>query len=183
MKIRGFIVFAAIIVLTACTRPGVEKELLKSSDLERVVLVGGSLISTMEDYGFFEYSLIRHFQSDHVSIRNVAWPADDVFGLARSQFGSAQNTQSWQPPNAEEGFGSKVLMDHIQEAAPKAILIGYGPEVAFYETDEEFDLFKSGYERLLTFAEEQCQRLFSFPQVSKKELTLQLINMKAEIKI
>lgn len=128
---------------------------LQDKDVNRIVLLGGSLISEMDNYGFFEKSMIRAYSDQSISFRNIGWPADDVFGLARSQFGSAQNTKSWQPPSAEEGFGSQVLMQHINEANPSTLIIGYGSEVAFSETQDDFELFKSGYIRLLDFAEKK----------------------------
>ena len=95
----------------------------------------------MENYGYFEKALLQHFPNNSVSLRNIGWPADDVYGLARAQFGSAQNTRSWQPPSAEEGFGAKVLVEHIEAAAPKTLIIGYGSEAAKIMNDSEFEIF------------------------------------------
>ena len=128
--------------------------LLKPEDVKRVVLVGGSLVSNMENYGHFERAMLQYYSPAEISFRNIGWPADDVFGLARSQFGSAQNTQSWQPPTAEEGFGSRILMEHIENAKPTTLIIGYGGEAAFSESEEDFGIFKSGYQTLLDFAEQ-----------------------------
>lgn len=153
MKNHILLYLFLISLLFSCQQNAEKAAILKNKDVKRIVLVGGTLISNMENYGFFERSLIQHFPAHQVSLRNIAWPADDVYGLARSQFGSAQNTRSWRPPSAEEGFGSKVLMEHIEEAAPVTLLIGYGPEVAFAENEADYTLFTSGYTRLLDFAE------------------------------
>lgn len=153
MKNYFLLYLSLISLLFSCQQNSKKSPILKNKDVKRIVLVGGTLISGMEDYGFFERSLIQHFPPHQVSLRNIGWPADDVYGLARSQFGSAQNTRSWQPPSAEEGFGSKVLMQHIEEAAPVTLMIGYGPEVAYAENEEDYTLFTSGYSRLLDFAE------------------------------
>lgn len=126
---------------------------LEASVQSRVTLVGGTLISSMERYGFFEHAILNHWPDVQPSFRNIGWPADDVFGLARSQFGSAQNTRSWKPPTAEEGFGSKVLMEHITQSHPTTLIIGYGPEVAYASDDDAIELFKSGYARLCDFAD------------------------------
>jgi len=146
-------------LLYSCQQEKNSTGLLQTKDVQRMVLVGGSLVSSMEDYGFFERSILQHYPAKQVSLRNIGWPADDVYGLARSQFGSAQNTRSWQPPSAEKGFGSKVLMQHIEEAKPTTLLIAYGTEVAFAESEADFTLFTSGYGRLLDFAEEQGAKL------------------------
>ncbi len=137
----------------------------------RIVFVGGTLISSMENYGYFETSVIMHLPNRSISFRNLGWPADDVFGLARSQFGSAQNTRSWQPPSAEEGFGSKVLMEHILQSNPTTLIIGYGAEAAYVSNDAAFDLFKSGYQRLLDFAD-SLQLTIILLSPPKQELAL-----------
>ncbi len=126
---------------------------LKKNATNRIVLLGGTLISQMENHGYLEGALLRHLPEYKLTFRNIGWPADDVFGMARSQFGSAQNTRSWKPPSAEEGFGSKVLMQHIKDAKPTTLMIGYGPGVAYMQSEEEFELFKSGYRRLLDFVD------------------------------
>ena len=146
-------------LLYGCQQKESKNPILENKDVNRIVLVGGSLISGMEIHGFFENSVIRAFSKEKVSFRNIGWPADDVFGLARSQFGSAQNTRSWQPPSAEEGFGSKVLMQHIDVAAASTLIVGYGGEAAFFEGEDDFNLFKSGYVRLLDFVAERDVKL------------------------
>lgn len=142
-------------LMYSCQQKEGNNSILGTKDIERIVLVGGSLISSMEDHAYFETALTTHFANHPFSMRNIGWPADDVYGLARSQFGSAQNTRSWQPPSAEKGFGSKVLMKQIEEASPTTLVIGYGEEAAFVESEADFDLFASGYARLLDFVAEQ----------------------------
>lgn len=142
-----------ISLVYSCQQEEGKKSILDHKDVQRIVLVGGSLMAGMEHHAFFETALTTHFSGQAISFRNIGWPADDVYGQARSQFGSAQNTRSWQPPSAEAGFGSKVLMQHIEEAAPTTLVIGYGSEAAFAETEEDFTLFTSGYTRLLDFVE------------------------------
>ncbi len=148
-----------ISVVYGCQQNVGKQSILSSKDVERIVLVGGSLISGMEEHSFFETAITTYFADQTFSLRNIGWPADDVFGLARSQFGSAQNTRSWQPPSAEKGFGSKVLMQHIEEAAPTTLVIGYGGEAAFAQQEEDFNLFVSGYNRLLDFVAAQNTRV------------------------
>lgn len=148
-----------ISLVYGCQQNTGKPSILSNQDVERIVLVGGSLISGMEEHAFFETALTTHFANQTFSMRNIGWPADDVYGLARSQFGSAQNTRSWQPPSAEKGFGSKVLMQHIEEAAPTTLMIGYGGEAAFVDSEEDFKLFTSGYNRLLDFVAEKSTKV------------------------
>lgn len=133
--------------------------LLEKRDVEKFVLIGGTLIANMENHAFLEAALYKNYPTHPISLRNIGWPADDIFGLARSQFGSAQNTRSWQPPTAEEGFGSKVLYEHIERSQPKTLLVGYGSETAYFQEEKEMELFKSGYLRLIEYAEKKGMKL------------------------
>ena len=119
---------------------------------QRLVLLGGTMIAHMDDYPFFELDLTTRWPKSDLTFRNIGWPADDVFGLARSQFGSAQNTRSWQPPSAEEGFGSEVLKQHLRDADPDCVIIGYGNEMAWVKSDSEFEVFQKGYQDLIDYA-------------------------------
>ena len=161
-KQKKQLLYIILISIAFGCQPNEEKNpILEKKDLNRVVLVGGSLISGMENHPFFEYSMVRVFSKEPLSVRNIGWPADDVFGLARSQFGSAQNTRShWKRPLAEEdGFGFEMLKKNIDETAPTTLIIGYGNEVAFSEKEEDLKLFKSGYIRLLDFVEKKKIKL------------------------
>jgi len=166
-KQKKQLLYIILISIAFGCQPNDEKNaILEKKDLNRIVLVGGSLISGMENHPFFEYSMVRVFSKEPISFRNIGWPADDVFGLARSQFGSAaQKTRSnWEPPVAEEGeeedgFGFEVLKKNIDETAPTTLIIGYGNEAAFSEKDEDLELFKSGYIRLLDFVEKKKIKL------------------------
>ena len=155
MKNQHLLIALLAMGLLCCNGPSPNSNsgaVLNEEEVERVVLLGGTLISGMEQYAFFERAMLQQYHD--ISFRNIGWPADDVYGLARSQFGSAQNTRSWQPPTAEEGFGSKVMMDHLAEAAPTTLIIGFGAETAYAQNEDELALFKSGYERLLNFSED-----------------------------
>ncbi len=132
------------------------RQVPKPQDLNqtrRFALLGGGLISGMEANGFLEQNLVTRWPNRNVSVINLGWPADDVFGLARSQFGSAQNTRSWKPPTAEEGFGSKVLLNHLVASEANVLIVGYGSEMAFTRGDQAMQLFSSGYKRILDIAD------------------------------
>lgn len=115
----------------------------------RIVFIGNTLISGMEKYDFLETALTARWPHHDITFRNLGWPADDVFGTARSEFGSDQNTRSWQPPSGKQGFGYAVLMDQIADARPTTLIVGYGSEAAFAEGEAGFKRFQEGYEELL----------------------------------
>ena len=90
----------------------------------QVVLVGGTLISRMDKYGYFEHAATVSWPHHDISFRNLGWAADDVFGTARSEFGSAHNTRSWQPPKNQRGFGFEKLRAQLAETDPATIIVG-----------------------------------------------------------
>ena len=135
----------------------------------RVVLLGGSLIHGMEDHGFFEAAVVSRWPHHDLTFRNVGWPADDVFGTARGEFGSARNTRSWKPPGAEAGFGFTKMMKHIDEANPATLIVGYGAEAASADTEAKMNDFKSGYEKLITQLESKGARLILLTPIPQKK--------------
>jgi len=118
-------------------------------DQYSVAFLGGTTIAEMEKFGWLETALTSYWPQQYITFRNIGWPGDDVFGIARSGFGSALNTESWQPPDREDVFGMKVMMEHVSIVNPDVIVLGYGAEVAFANTEEKFAEFVQGYTALL----------------------------------
>ena len=125
----------------------------------RVVLLGNTLISRMAKHGYLEAALVSRWPRHDVTFRNLGWPGDDVFGTARSEFGSARNTQSWQPPSGQRGFGYETLMKQIHEARPTTLIVGYGSQAAFAETPGALEQFETGYANLLDEMESTVAKL------------------------
>lgn len=140
----------------------------------RVVLVGGSLVHGMERHGFFETAVTARWPAHDLTFRNVGWPADDVFGTARGGFGSARNTRSWQPPGAESGFGFRQLLKHVSEANPTTLLVGYGAEAAYADTEDKWLSFEAGYEKLIAELEKTGARLILLTPIPQKKWPLTL---------
>jgi len=100
----------------------------------------------MEAESAFETAVTAHWPQHDITFRNLGWPADDVFGTARGEFGSARNTRSWKPPGAEPGHGYQELLRQLREAEPSTVIVFYGAEVIWADN---LDDFKTGYGRLL----------------------------------
>ncbi|MBT6960783.1 MAG: hypothetical protein HOA00_06535, partial [Rhodospirillaceae bacterium] len=65
----------------------------------RIGIIGGRMVADMAEYGYFETALTALWTDQDITFRNLGWPADDVFGTARSEFGSgATNRSAWKPP-------------------------------------------------------------------------------------
>ena len=117
----------------------------------RIGIIGGRMVADMATYGYFETALTALWTDQDITFRNLGWPADDVFGTARSEFGSgAKNRSAWKPPaNADQDFGYETILGHVNDAKPTTLLVAYGRETAFYKSTEEFEAFKGGYVTLL----------------------------------
>ena len=152
--------------------PWSEPQALKVPDQEeesrnQVVLVGGTLISRMDKHGYLEHAITVNWPGHDISFRNLGWPADDVFGTARSEFGSAHNTRSWQPPKGQTGFGFEKLKGQLAETRPSTIIIGYGAEAAFADTDEKMGFFEAGYRGLVEALEKTGSTLILLSPVAQ----------------
>ncbi|HJN82681.1 MAG TPA: hypothetical protein QF478_07865, partial [Verrucomicrobiota bacterium] len=137
--------------------------------VSRVVLLGGNLIHGMEDHGYFEAAVTVRWPHHDLTFRNIGWPADDVFGTARGEFGSARNTRSWKPPGEEAGFGFTKMRKHIAEANPTTLIVGYGAEVAYADTEAKIKDFEAGYEKLITELEGMGARLVLLTPIPQKK--------------
>lgn len=80
---------------------------------DRVVLLGGTFIERLQVYGQFETRLISALGARKLTVRNLGWSGDTVWGEARAVFGGPQ-----------DGF-NRLLKD-TREAKPTLILLQYG---------------------------------------------------------
>jgi lysophospholipase L1-like esterase len=121
---------------------------LKSGD--RVVLLGGTFFERMQAYGFGEAALATGFADRDITVRNLGWSGDNVFGEARALFGSV-----------DDGF--KRLERDVIEAQPTVVIVNYGGNEAHAGT-AGLASFQSGLERLLdTLAETKARIIVLLP--------------------
>ncbi len=110
-------------------------------DGDRLVLLGNTVIEREQRHGFFETSLALSLGEKKVTVRNLGWSGDTVFGTARSYFG---------PP--EEGI--ERLTKHLELLKPTVVILCYGSEMAF-ERLAGLPEFLSGYRKLLDLIREK----------------------------
>jgi hypothetical protein len=143
----------ALLLIFTRTVQAADKPPVKSAERvqNRIGIIGGRMVADMAEYGYFETALTVLWTDRDITFRNLGWPADDVFGTARSEFGSgATNRSAWKPPaNADQDFGYETILGHVNDAKPTTLLVAYGRETAFYKSPEEFEAFKRGYVTLL----------------------------------
>ena len=124
----------------------------------RIVFVGNTLIAHMEKWGHLESTLTTRWPDREVTFRNLGWPADDVYGTARSEFGSARNTRSWQPPTEiDENLGYETLLTQVRNSNPSSVLVGYGSNAAFDTAPGALNRFSKGLDRLLDALAASCE--------------------------
>ncbi len=114
----------------------------------RVIFLGDSLISRMEDFGYFETAATARWPHHDITFRNLGWPGDDVFGTARAEFKDSRNTRSWKP-GPSNGVGYQILLQQVRDSKASTIIVGYGSEVAFAKSGLSLDKFKAGYTKLI----------------------------------
>jgi lysophospholipase L1-like esterase len=108
---------------------------IEFKDGDRLVLIGNTVFEREQRYASFEPRLALALGDVKVSVRNLAWSGDTVFGHARSYFG---------PP--EEGL--QRLSGHIEMLKPTVVMLCYGSELAFEKLVGLPD-FLSGYRSLI----------------------------------
>jgi lysophospholipase L1-like esterase len=104
-------------------------------DNDRIVLLGGTLIEREQKYGFLETQLTLAAGEKKLTVRNLGWSGDTVFGHARSYFG----------PPAE---GITRLTAHLEMLKPTVLIACYGVDMTF-ERPEMMPDFIAGYGALL----------------------------------
>jgi len=108
---------------------------LKLRPGDRVVLLGGTFVERMQSYGFTEAALIAGYADRNITVRNLGWSGDNVFGEARALFGTV-----------EDGF-ERIEKD-VREADPPVGNLNYGGNEA-PAGSAGLDEFQKGLERLL----------------------------------
>ncbi|MDB6138935.1 MAG: Lysophospholipase [Verrucomicrobiaceae bacterium] len=108
---------------------------------DAVVLLGSTVIEREQHYGYFESWLQLAEPDKTLSVRNLGWSGDTVFGHARSYFG---------PP--EEGI--QRLTAHLEMLKPSVMILCYGSELA-HEGLGGVPEFLKGYRALLDLIREK----------------------------
>lgn len=111
-------------------------------DGDRIVLLGSTVIEREQRYGYLETMLSLALGDKNVTVRNLGWSGDTVFGDARSYFG---------PP--EEGL--QRLSANIDLLKPTVAILCYGTDLA-HQGLGDLPNFISGYRGLLDVIREKA---------------------------
>ncbi len=115
------------------------------ADGDRVVLLGNTVFEREQRHAFFEPLLGLALGEMKITVRNLAWSGDTVYGHARSYFG---------PP--EEGL--KRLEGHLEMLKPTVVIACYGSEMAF-ERLGGLPEFLTAYRKLLDMIREKSPKV------------------------
>jgi lysophospholipase L1-like esterase len=131
--------FAAVLLATMATaQTTTPTRAFEFKDGDRVVILGGTIVEREQRYGFLETALTLAVGQKQVTVRNLGWSGDTVFGHARSYFG----------PPAE---GLERLGKHLETLKPTVLIACYGADLPF-EGLIKMPEFISGYRNLLELA-------------------------------
>ncbi len=106
---------------------------LKPND--RVVWIGNTLVEREQRYGHWETALLGKFPDKNVTVRNLGWSGDTVFGDARAGFDDARK-------------GYERLVGLTLELKPTVIFVSYGLNESF-EGFGGVAKFQKGLEKLI----------------------------------
>ncbi len=114
-------------------------------DGDRIVLLGGTIIEREQKYGFLETGLQLAQPGKKITVRNLGWSGDTVFGHARSYFG---------PPTE----GLERLSKHLELLKPTVLITCYGADMPF-EGLIKMPEFITAYRALLDLAHAKSPKL------------------------
>ena len=123
---------ASLLALSLLAAPPAPFEL---KDGDRIVWVGGAPVEREQRYGYWEAALPRRFPDRNVTVRNLGWSGDDVFGTARAAF----------DPVAK---GYERLVALTLELKPTVVFVSYGTNESF-EGEAGLERFEKGLTKLL----------------------------------
>src|SRR3954468_18133265 len=124
------------LLLLACAAPAqTPRPPFEFKDGDRIVLLGSTIIEREQKFGFLETAIALGAPDKKLTVRNLGWSGDTVFGHARSYFG---------PP--EEGI--ERLSKHLEMLKPSVVITCYGADMPFEGLIKMPD-FITGYRKLL----------------------------------
>lgn len=126
--------FSAALIFASTALAQVPKS-FEFKDGDRILLLGSTIIEREQKFSFLETALTLGVPDKKLTVRNLGWSGDTVFGHARSYFG---------PP--EEGI--ERLSKHLEMLKPSVVIACYGADMPFEGLIKMPD-FITGYRKLL----------------------------------
>jgi lysophospholipase L1-like esterase len=150
---------AALIALSLSAPPEKPRP-FEFKDGDRVVWIGSTLVEREQRYGYWETALLAANADKKITVRNLGWSGDTVFGEARGRFDFAN-------PDA----CLKQLVNLTLELKPTVIFVSYGTNESF-EGAEGLGKFLKGLEKLLDALKPANARVMLFPPMPFEGIAL-----------
>ncbi len=122
---------------------------------ERVIFLGGTFAERLQYFGYFESLLTRHEGARDLTLRNMAWPGDEVALMPRPyNFVISAGTGAPDDPNPGYGFSfesdadHETLMAHLEAQKADTILLCFGANESF-KGKAGLGKFASDYQKLI----------------------------------
>ena len=150
IRISKFVAIAMVVgsvvpgSVSAQSSDGQDRKAFSFSNGDKIVLLGDAVIEREQRYGAFESRLQLALGEKKVTVRNLGWSGDTVFGDARSYFG---------PP--EEGLSR--LKEHLKMLKPSVVMMSYGAGLAF-DGLKGLPAFLTGYRKLISVVRSQSPK-------------------------
>jgi lysophospholipase L1-like esterase len=130
---------ASALLAAALTAPAADAPAkpFEFKDGDRVVWLGNTLVEREQRYGYWETLLLAANADKNITVRNLGWSGDTVFGEARASF-------DFHKPNA----GFDLLVKETLKHEPTVVFISYGTNESF-EGKDGLPKFEKGLEKLL----------------------------------
>lgn len=130
-------------------------------DGDRIVWIGGTLVEREQRHGYWETALLSANADKRITVRNLGWSGDTVFGEARGRF-------DFDKPDV----CFKQLVDQTLALKPTVIFICYGTNESF-EGKEGLPKFEKGLNKLLDALKPAKARIVLFsPMQFEKSASL-----------
>ena len=135
--VRSTTLGRAVLALLACSLlvAGPAHPLAGLADGDRVVLLGGTLVEREQYSGHWEGALLRANPGKALTVRNLGWSGDTVFGEARAGFDAPAK-------------GYERLVALTRELKPTVVVLAYGQNESFGGA-KELPPFRGQYGKLL----------------------------------
>ncbi len=76
----------AALALLAIAQPAEKPKPFEFKDGDRIVWIGNTLVEREQRYGYWETALLAANADKKITVRNLGWSGDTVFGDARGRF-------------------------------------------------------------------------------------------------
>lgn len=127
---------AAVLAALALS-PAQPPQSFEFKDGDRIVWIGGTLVEREQRSGYWETALIAAHPDKNITLRNLGWSGDTVFGESRGRFDYA---------NPDACF--RQLVDQTLALKPTVIFVSYGQNEAF-EGEAGLEKFEKALNKLL----------------------------------